>query len=97
MSIIDAETGETLRQLNVGANPLNVVVEPTTGNVFIALREADAVAVISPEGEILANLAIGSTPNHLAADGTGGVYVVNKSVGEGDPSADRVSHVAPAG
>ncbi|WP_375261825.1 ATP-binding protein [Palleronia sp.] len=96
VSIIDAETGETLSQVNVGASPLNAVVEPTTGNVFIALREADAVAVISPEGEILANLAIGSTPNHLAVDGSGGVYVVNKSGGEDDPTSNQISHITPA-
>lgn len=96
VTIIDAQTGEAVNQVNVGASPLNATVEPTSGNVFIALREADAVAVISPEGEVLANLQIGSTPNHLAADGSGGVYVVNKSGGEDDPTANQVSHITPA-
>ena len=96
VSIIDTMTGETLKQVNVGANPLNAAVEPVSGNVFIALREGDSVAVISSEGEILANLDVGSTPNHLVADGSGGIYVVNKSGGEGDPTADRLSHITQA-
>ena len=93
VTILDTATGEALAQVNVGANPLNAVVEPVSGNVFIALRAGDAVAVISPEGEILANLDIGSTPNHLTQDGQGNVYVVNKSGGEDDPTAHRLTRI----
>lgn len=93
VTILDTATGEALAQVNVGANPLNAVVEPVSGNVFIALRAGDAVAVISPEGEVLANLDIGSTPNHLTQDGQGNVFVVNKSGGEDDPTAHRLTRI----
>ena len=93
VSIIDTASGEVLKQVNVGANPLNAVVEPVSGNVFVALRGGHAVAVIDPEGEIVANLEIGSTPNHLTQDGQGNVYVVNKSAGEEDPTAHRLTRI----
>lgn len=96
LTILDAESGEKLGAVNVGANPLNVTVEPQSGNVFVALRGAHAVVVVSPEGEILANLDVGSTPNHLTHDGTGHVYVVNKSQGEDDPTGDRLSRITAA-
>ncbi|MHA7868108.1 MAG: YncE family protein [Salipiger thiooxidans] len=93
VTILDAVSGEQLGQVNLGAGPLNAVVEPASGNVFVALRVADAVAVISPEGEILANLEIGSTPNHLTRDADGNVWVVNKSGGEGDDTANRLTRI----
>lgn len=93
VTILDGKSGEQLMQVNVGANPLNALVEPVSGNVFIALRGADAVAVVSPEGDVLANLQIGSTPNHLTADGKGDVLVVNKSGGEGDTTANRITRI----
>ena len=93
VTILDGTTGEMLGQVNVGANPLNAVVEPQSGNVFIALRVGNAVAVISPEGEVIANLDVGSTPNHLTQDGQGNVYVVNKSGGEEDPTAHQLTRV----
>lgn len=94
VSIIDTASGEVVRQVNVGAQPLNAVVEPESGNVFIALRTGSTVAVISPEGEILANLDVGSTPNHLTQDGQGNVWVVNKSGGEDDPTANRLTRIS---
>ncbi len=93
VSILDTASGEVIGQVNVGANPLNAVVEPQSGNVFVALRSGHSVAVLSPEGDILANLDIGSTPNHLAQDGQGNVYVVNKSAGEDDPTAHRLTRI----
>ncbi|WP_341485743.1 ATP-binding protein [Thioclava sp. GXIMD4215] len=94
VSILDGKTGALIKQVNIGANPLNTVVEPKSGNIFVALRGAHAVAVISPEGELLANLDVGSTPNHLTQDGAGNVYVVNKSGGEDDPTANRLTRIS---
>ena len=78
LSVIDVTSGEVLRQVNVGANPLNVLVEPVSGNVFVTVRGGDAVAVLDPEGELIANLEGNATPNHLAADGKGAVFVVDQ-------------------
>lgn len=93
VTILDGNSGEVIHQVNIGANPLNAVVEPTTGNVYVALRNGNAVVVMSPEGEVLANLPVGSLPNHLATDGQGQVYVVNKSAGQDDPSANRLTRI----
>lgn len=93
VTILDATSGEMLGQVNVGANPLNAVVEPQSGNVFVALRTGHSVAVISPDGEVVANLDVGSTPNHLTQDGQGNVYVVNKSGGDEDPTAYQLTRI----
>lgn len=97
VSVIDTSTGEVLKQVNVGAKPLNAVVEPKTGNVYVTVRSADHVVVLSPEGDILANLATGSLPNHLANDDKGNVFVVHMARRGGDASVgNQITRISAA-
>lgn len=96
LSIVDLATGETLRTVSVGANPLNAMVEPVSGLTFVAVRLADRLAVLSPEGELIANLPTGSRPNQIAADGEGAVFLVNKSAGPDDDQGDQITRISPA-
>lgn len=97
VSVIDAKSGEVLRRVNVGAKPLNAVVEPQTGNVFVTVRSADHVVVLSPGGEILANLPTGSLPNHLTQDGKGDIFVVHMARREGDASlGNKLTRISAA-
>lgn len=96
VSILDVQSGEKLAGVPVGAGPLNVAVEPVSGNAYVAVRGSDTVVVLSPEGQIVANLRTGSFPNHLAADGKGGMLVVNKRRGEDDSSGDHITRIVPA-
>ena len=94
--IVNAETGETLHDVNVGATPLNVTFEPKSRLAFVANRGAGTITVVNTQGEIVANLDAGSFPNQLRADGQGNVWAVNKSRGEGDDNGDRLWRIVPA-
>lgn len=97
VSVIDVPSGEVLRQVNVGAKPLNAVIEPQSGNIFVTVRTADHVVVLSPEGEILANLPTGSLPNHLTQDGNGNVFVVHMARRDGDASlGNKLTRISAA-
>lgn len=94
--IVKAETGEVLHDVAVGAGPLNVAFEPVGRLAYVANRGAGTIAVVSPQGEIVANLDAGSLPNQLRADGKGNVWAVNKSRGENDEAGDRIWRITPA-
>jgi YVTN family beta-propeller protein len=95
VTILNGETGAVIKSVAVGANPLNLAVDPETGNVYVTVRASDSVVVMSPEGDLLANLNVGSFPNHLTLDGEGGVLVVNKAKGKDDPKGDMITRITP--
>ncbi|WP_207099491.1 YncE family protein [Paracoccus shandongensis] len=88
--ILNADTGEVLHDVEVGAGPLNVTFDPVSRHAFVANRGSGTITVVDTEGQIVANLDAGSFPNQLRADGKGNVYAVNKSRGENDEAGDRV-------
>ncbi|MFC3570845.1 YncE family protein [Paracoccus simplex] len=94
--IVKAETGEVIHDVAVGAGPLNVAFEPVSRLAYVANRGAGTIAVVSPEGEIVANIDAGSLPNQLRADGKGNVWAVNKSKGAEDEAGDRIWRITPA-
>lgn len=94
--IVDAKTGKTLYDVDVGAGALNVAYDPVRGLAYVASRAAGTVTVVDPgTGKIVANLGGGTFPNHLTADGKGQVFVVNKSRGQNDDAGDRIGRLAP--
>lgn len=95
--IVDAESGETLHNVPVGAGALNVSFEPQSRLAFVSNRGAGTVTVVNPDGEIVANLPNGSFPNHVANDGKGHVFAINKARGENDPQGDRITRITPRG
>ncbi|MBT9384541.1 YncE family protein [Pseudooceanicola sp. CBS1P-1] len=95
VSILDAGSGKLIRTVPVGSGPLNVAVAGN-GDVYVAVRSSGTVVVLSPEGDVIGNLAIGSFPNQLAADAEGGVLVVNKRKGGDDPTGDKITRITPA-
>lgn len=94
--ILDLDSGEVLHDVPVGAGALNVAFEPVGRLAYVSNRGAGTVAVVSPDGEIVANLANGSYPNHVHADGRGNLYAVNKSLGEDDAAGDQVTLIRKA-
>ncbi|RMC35226.1 YncE family protein [Paracoccus siganidrum] len=94
--ILDLDSGEVLHDVAVGAGALNVAFEPVERLAYVSNRGAGTVTVVSPEGEIVANLANGSYPNHVHADGRGNLYAVNKSLAEDDAAGDHVTLIRKA-
>ena len=84
-----------LHDVAIGQGALNVAFDAKSGNAFVVSRAAGTVTVVNGEGKIVANLAGGTFPNHVPADGRGDVLVINKSKGADDPEGDRISHIVP--
>lgn len=91
--IVDAKTGKTLHDIKVGAGTLNVTFDPARRVVYAANRASDTVTILDADGKIVGNLDIGSFPNHIAVDGKGGVFTVNKARGAQDGEGDRVGRI----
>jgi DNA-binding beta-propeller fold protein YncE len=93
--IVDAKTGKTLHDVKTGAGALNVSFDPVHRLAYVANRGSGTVTVVDANGQIVANLAGGTLPNHLKATGKGTVLTVNKSRGENDPAGDRIGRITP--
>jgi YVTN family beta-propeller protein len=52
-SIFDRETGELVKDIQVGDDPSHVMTSTTTDELYVALNGEDGVTVISPKGESL--------------------------------------------
>ena len=91
--IVDAKTGQTLHNVTTGAGALNVVFDPVKRLAYVTNRGAGTLTVVDPDGNIKANLELGTYPNHAVVDGKGVVYAVNKAKGQDDAEGDRITRV----
>ena len=96
VAIVDVASGKTLHLVPTGAGALNVTFDPVKRLAYVSNRGAGTVTVIDPDGRIVANLDNGTLPNHVATDGKGNVFAVNKSRGEDDAKGDRITRITPA-
>lgn len=95
LAIVDVASGKTLHLVPTGAGALNVAFDPVQRLAYVSNRGAGTVTVVDPDGRIVANLDNGTLPNHVATDGRGNVYAVNKSRGADDPAGDRITRITP--
>ncbi|MDD2867806.1 YncE family protein [Neomegalonema sp.] len=93
--VLDAGSGELLKTVSLGAGPLGVLFDPSSRLAWVSLRGAGTITVLDAEGEILANLDGGPQPNHLATDGSGTVFAINKGAAE-DPQSDNLRRLRRA-
>ncbi|WP_229882675.1 YncE family protein [Pseudorhodoferax aquiterrae] len=91
--IVDAKTGKTLHDVKVGAGTLNVSFDPVRRLVYAANRASDTVTILDPDGKIVGNLDVGSFPNHIALDGKGTAFTVNKARSADDGEGDRIGRI----
>ncbi|GAC1036854.1 hypothetical protein thsps117_16110 [Pseudomonas sp. No.117] len=91
--IVDAKTGQTLHDVATGAGALNVAFDPVKRLAYVTNRGAGTLTVVDPDGNIKANLELGTFPNHAVVDGKGVVYAVNKAKGQDDAEGDRITRV----
>lgn len=91
--IIDLDSDAILHNVLVGAGALNVLWDEKTQLAYVANRGSDTLTVININGDIVANLPVGSFPNHLTTDSKGHVYLVNKSRGKDDKSGDHITKI----
>ncbi|MGB6103940.1 MAG: ATP-binding protein [Pusillimonas sp.] len=91
--LIDLKNGEVLHTVSVGAGPLNLVWDAKSKLAYAVSRGADSIAVIDLDGKLVANLEGGSYPNHVATDGKGTIFAINKARGKDDKTGDRISKI----
>src|SRR5690606_27495783 len=80
--IVDAKDGKVLHTIAVGAGALNVAFDPVRELAYVSNRGAGTVTLVNPKGQIVANLESGSYPNHVALDGKGNAFLLNKAKGK---------------
>ncbi|WP_263263169.1 ATP-binding protein [Pseudomonas sp. RIT-PI-S] len=95
LAIVDLASGKTLQRVSTGAGPLNVTFDPVKRLAYVSNRASGTVTVVDPDGKIVANLAGGTFPNHVVADGKGNVFAVNKAMGPDDEQGDRITRFTP--
>lgn len=67
----------TVKEIATGAGALNVAFDPVHRLVYVTNFGGTTVSVLDPQGNRVANLPI-TRANHVAEDGLGNVFVVNK-------------------
>lgn len=93
VAVYDLKSGEVIKTILVGAGPLNVLWDEKTKAAYITNRGSDTVAILNGDGELIANLASGSFPNHIVTDNEGDLFLVNKARGQDDSSADQLTRI----
>ena len=93
--IVSVAEGRVLHDVETGAGALYVTYDPVSELAFVGNRGAGTITAVSADGEVKANLKVGSFPNQLLADGKGTVWAVNKSAGENDESGDKIWKITP--
>ncbi|AQS51750.1 ATP-binding protein [Paenalcaligenes hominis] len=93
VGIVDINKGELIQVVQVGAGSLNVLWDDATQAAYVANRGSDTLSVLDSDGNLIANLEVGSFPNHIATDHNGHVFFVNKARGQNDDSADFITRL----
>ena len=91
--LLDLRDGKVLHTVSVPAGPLNVAWDARNKLAYVVSRGGSAITVIDLDGKLVANLDGGTYPNHLATDGEGTVYAINKSRGKDDATGDRITRI----
>lgn len=93
--ILNVENGQVVKNVLVGAGPLNAAFDPANNLVYVSNRASGTVTVVSVDGDIVANLDGGSFPNHVVENGKGSVFAINKARGAEDSRGDRITSITP--
>lgn len=93
--IANADTGEVLHDVYVGAGAVYVAFDPHSKLAYVASRGAGTITAVDANGQIVANLDGGTFPNHVLPVGNGVLYAINKSRGADDPNGDQIRRLVP--
>ncbi|WP_157635514.1 hypothetical protein [Nostocoides japonicum] len=88
--VANLTSGATIATVPTGAGALNVAFDPVNKLVYVANFGGTTISVASATGTLLANLPF-ARPNHVAANGKGAVYAVNKD------TPNTVIRITPVG
>ncbi|MEP9382729.1 YncE family protein [Nocardioides sp. KR10-350] len=89
--VANARTGATIKEVPTGTQALNVAWDPVRRLAYVANFGGTTVTVTDAGGNKVANLGV-ARPNHVAIDGLGDVYAVDKS-----SPVNNVTKLTPSG
>ncbi|MBI9000780.1 hypothetical protein M0E87_04650 [Corynebacterium sp. CCM 9185] len=96
VDVFDINTGALLKTIRTGAGSLDALYDAVTDRVYVINRGSRSATVINAKTfEVVANLDVGFNPNHLATDGKGTVYVVNKPAIGNAADKDSIVKLTP--
>lgn len=99
--VLDGTTNKVLSSEPVAWGPVDLAVDPTHGRVFVSGMDADALTVLSLDGEVVGRVPVASLPFAVAASvGGDRVYVTSigsSTVQEVDPVCGTVPRSFPVG
>lgn len=79
VSVIDGATNTVIETIAIGARPRGIGVAPDGSEVYVAISEANAIAVFDPESfEILRTFDSGDDPETFAVHPNGNIYISNE-------------------
>ncbi|ODS52169.1 MAG: hypothetical protein ABS36_18670 [Acidobacteria bacterium SCN 69-37] len=88
--IVDTMTGDVVKDVPIGSGAINVAFDPIERLAYVVNRTGGTVAVVDPDGAVVANIRTGTAPNHVHEDGRGSVYVVTMNEG-----GDHITRLTP--
>lgn len=93
--VLDGADGKVLADTPVGAGALNVVFDTVSNRAYVSNRGAGTVTVTDVDGKIVANLGPAPLANHVATDGKGTIFAVDKSAGARNEEGDTILRIRP--
>lgn len=94
VSVIDAESGKTVKSIAVGGRPRGIGFSPDRSKVYVALGEENAIGVIDTESlEVVKKIPAGSDPEAFDVHPNGHIYLSNEDDGLAtvlDPESGKI-------
>ena len=79
ISVIDGKTNTVDSEFNVGKRPRGIGFSPDHKELYVAVSEENAIAVVDPESlEVLRKFPAGSDPEAFAVHPDGNIYISNE-------------------
>lgn len=79
VSVIDGATNTVVATIPIGARPRGIGVAPDGSEVYVAISEANAIAVFDPETfKVLRQFDSGDDPETFAVHPNGNIYISNE-------------------
>lgn len=79
LALIDGDSGETVRSVNLPESPRHLSLAAPGGPVLVPAERADELVQVGlPQGEILSETPVGAFPHDAAAAPNGRIFVLNE-------------------
>jgi DNA-binding beta-propeller fold protein YncE len=96
LALVDGSSGEVVRNIELPASPRHLNIAGPGGPVLVPAESSNSLVQVSlPEGEIIAETTVGTSPHAAAAASNGRIFVGNEygdnaSVIEGDREIEKI-------